>query len=558
MVNFYVDYKWYKDVPPYVSGGANLVISAHDSVFPGKADYHCSGVDDQQLINYVLGLLIDGGTVAFTDGTFVLSDSIIIPVNGMNLVGMSRDTLIDGTGLPTNSHAIVISGHTNCSVRDMSVQTLGGGGNVCRCIFIEDGADNFLVKNVTIIDSDSYGIQIGGTNIVGGTIDECTILSTDASAIYVGMDIGNEITGLTISHCSMSNGANCIQIYYAPEINILGNNITLSTGTGIYLGAGCRAAFIVLNHIDSVDGRGVYIDATADKCVISGNYIYRTGADGMKIEADDVIVRDNYIDEVGQSAPNMFSAIVVETASRVQISGNYITDDGSNTRNGIHVYNGSAEAQIIGNYVYNLMVSGIHIWLNTDDCQVEANYAQSCGGYGIEIDDATCNNNTVKNNKLVGNATGQILDNGTNTQLATVHASFVDGSDPRESGYLINADAEYARSFFTLPEGCQQVVRIKVWARSVVAEADAMHVLLIVNGGAANEAYNTHTTTTVNKNSTTTNFAADDIIYWTCEEAEILALLRGDSVELRVWHEAAVAPDCATDAYFRAITVEYV
>jgi len=60
-----------------------------------------------------------------------------------------------------------------------------------------------------------------------------------------------------------------------------------------------------------------------------------------------------------------------------------------------------------------------------------------------------------------------------------------------------------------------------------------------------------------NLNSTSSNFGADDIIYWTISGVA-LNLLGGDSVEIKVLHEAAAGADCATDAFFRMVAFEYV
>lgn len=172
-----------------------------------------------------------------------------------------------------------------------------------------------------------------------------------------------------------------------------------------------------------------------------------------------------------------------------------------------------------------------------------------------------CNWKGATNNPIYANATTPYFANNFDKdglfQPPPLTISFVDGSDPQDSGYEIDLGGEYARTYFTLPSTWAPVSRIKIWARSVVADAEEMHLETVVNGGADNEAYNTHTDTQANLDSTSTNFAADDIIYWIIDSASINALKGGDSVEVKVLHEAAVAPDCATDAFFRAITVEF-
>jgi hypothetical protein len=142
--------------------------------------------------------------------------------------------------------------------------------------------------------------------------------------------------------------------------------------------------------------------------------------------------------------------------------------------------------------------------------------------------------------------------------VKTITVPFSDGSDPQDSGFLIDANTEYARAWLRLPDEVLQVVKMKVYARSVVAEADKMRAEFVVFGGADNENYQTHNGSVANHPSTSSNFAADDVIYWTLTEAGILALLGGDSVEVKVLYEAAGGADCATNAYLRTVEIEYV
>jgi len=135
---------------------------------------------------------------------------------------------------------------------------------------------------------------------------------------------------------------------------------------------------------------------------------------------------------------------------------------------------------------------------------------------------------------------------------------FVDGSVADDRGWDIDLAAEYARAYFRLPTDVMQVVRMKIYAYTVVTEADKMRLEIIVNGGADNEAYNTHAYAGANVASASSNFAADDIIHWLITDAAVLALVGGDSVEVKVLHEVAGGADCETDARFRTVEIEYV
>jgi len=180
--------------------------------------------------------------------------------------------------------------------------------------------------------------------------------------------------------------------------------------------------------------------------------------------------------------------------------------------------------------------------------------------YGINVVAGDCLENLVIDNDLYddGFGTAPFNDVGTGTKLNVYVVPFSDGTDPQDSGFLINLAAEMARAWLRLPNKVVQVVRMKVYARSVVAEADKMRLELVINGGADNEAFNTHAGSVADHPSTSVNFAADDVIFWTVITAGVLALLGGDSVEVKVLHEIAGGADCATDAYFRTVEIEYV
>ena len=135
---------------------------------------------------------------------------------------------------------------------------------------------------------------------------------------------------------------------------------------------------------------------------------------------------------------------------------------------------------------------------------------------------------------------------------------FVNGTTYDDSGWDVDAAGEYAGTFFVLPSWVQRVIWIRIYARSIVAETHSMALTIAANAGASNEAYNTEAISIADKSSATTNFAADDIVYWEInsgDDADIGHLLGGDSVEFKVVGQALAGDDCATDARFHCIHV---
>jgi parallel beta-helix repeat protein len=75
------------------------------------------------------------------------------------------------------------------------------------------------------------------------------------------------------------------------------------------------------------------------------------------------------------------------------------------------------EASIVDNYIRFNTFNGMRFEDNCDNNLIENNYCNSNGAYGIVIAAASCYDNKLKNNKLIGNTLGAVVDMGTLTHL---------------------------------------------------------------------------------------------------------------------------------------------
>lgn len=613
-------------VPPRV---ATLLVAASNSLDRSKAqaDYICDGVADQVQINDALNALpAGGGRVMLSEGTFTIDDPIAFPASNITLEGQGRGTFIDGDGLATGEHGIVISGRTDCAVKNLAIQTEDGGGKTCHCIFVENGSHYVSIENVMVVASDSDGIHIEGTatnnarihrctiegvddnGICNNTsavinrlhISECTIISPGNHGIAVGLtDRGAtnfEITGNiiyspgadgihtrisdsgTISDNAIFEPSNYAIYLWAVWTAVTGNSIYCPGNYGIYV-YNCENTISGNTIYRPTSGGGIHLTSDADKTVVAGNtitygvgdnIIFIDGAENVDIvgnvlEGNDVAKGIHVAGPYANVCGNFIygrAAGITEDAIHVASGGDYANIAGNLIYAAwnccILIGDGATHINITGNHCYKAHTDGIKLEANNTECSIVGNLCYDNSGYGINIAAATCTGNLVKENKLTGNTSGCILNSGVNTGLATYVVPFSGGTDPQDSGYLIDADTEYARAWLRLPAEVQQVVRMKIYARAVVLSAAAMRLEINANGGADNEPYNTHATAAPNTPSTSTNFAANDVIFWALTVAGIVALLGGDSVEVKVLHEAAGDGDVATNAYIRTVEIEYV
>jgi hypothetical protein len=298
---------------------ATLIVAAVDSLNRNMADYVCDQVADDVEINAALAALpAEGGRVILLEGQYVLANPVIIPDNDIILQGQGWSTFINGNNLLTGNHAVVLSTFSNCVLRDFSVRTEAGGGKTSHCIFIEDGANDFLVENIYVEDSDSDGIHVEGTSISRGKITRCFIEGADDHGIQIAPD------ALDIT-----------QYFHIWENHIFSAGID-----GIHLAncAGHQYMIIEENSIGDCVGNG-----------IGATYLF--------------------------------------------------------------------ESTVANNYIRGCNGDGIELTADCDNNLIDNNYCNSNGGYGINIVAASCDGNRVLNNKLIGNTTGAIADNGTITEL---------------------------------------------------------------------------------------------------------------------------------------------
>ena len=446
-------------------GIATLTVAANDSAQPGNADYQCDGAADEVQINTALNALpAAGGRVILLEGTYTLADAIGIPANNITLEGQGRSTFLDGDALLTTVHAIIISGVTDVTIRNLAIQTEDTGGKVCHCIWINDGANDATIDGVIIVDSDSDGIHIEGTTIIDLTIRNCSVEDADDVGIHMDMDGGETLTRLRIVNNTIHgtggagifhtvNGAGCsyaviagntvvesgAQGIYFQELTystIEGNVVHTSTEQGIRIatastnntidgntsynngqgniqvgGGGCTNNVVSGNNCSTCGNMpSIYITGNSHYCTVTGNTTQSDAGYGILTESsNNTIISGNTVRDSGEGG------IAIDAGQACAITGNTVTnaETGGNTYSGIEVLD-SGYATITGNTSDSNGAHGIHIY-NADYCTVTGNYCRDQEtGDGIHLT-GTCAYNVIADNECNTNAANGIyIDGGAN------------------------------------------------------------------------------------------------------------------------------------------------
>jgi parallel beta-helix repeat protein len=454
-------------------------------------------------------------------------------------------------------------------------------------INLAGSSDSNLVSGNRITACVSAGIEVRGSEYNNAVANRCyanltgianytdadyntyvgnTCIGNTTSGIYLNAGVHNQAVGNT---CNVNGiGISCTTATYS---NITGNACDNNTGNGIILTA--DYATVTGNMIWSAGGTNPAIEATSvDYCIVSGNSCFGTGAGiscsamtnsaitgnivqggvGIKISGAS---HDNTITGNTCSDSPAGNGIVVQSSDYNTVSGNTVEN---NADKGIYIYRSSYNT-VSGNTSTNNS-EGIYV---KGDGTANADYnfvtSNSCRGntYNLDISGgADCNHTRMIDNET-SDSVYLLIDNGFDTELNSVIVPFSDGTDAQDSGYLIDLNADTARAWLILPLEVQVVMKLKIYARAVDASGTTMALEINVNGGASDEAFTTHATAAPDTPTTTSNFAADDVIFWELSSAEIVALNAGDSIQVVVLHEAANGGGIETDAYIRTVEIEY-
>jgi len=437
-----------------------IVVAANDSTAHGKlyADYVCDGVNDEVEINTALSVATTSGYRGITllEGTFHIAATID---------QMQSNTILEGQGDATilrlvNSHDATLKIIDLTSVDDVAIERLRIDGNranqaagLTRLIWL-DTVDNYLITNVSLVNSRAYGIYANDAatdgRIEGNYFDNCAIQSivmfsssynvisnnivNDIEIFFQDCDFciidGNELHGASVEtydcdHCSISGniisdeGDQGVEVYGSTGTVISNNVISDCTdhGIGVYAGTADSDGIVVEGNT-CLDCNGWGITISANSSTVDGNTCIDNDDGGISVlSADRVIVSNNMCE--GGPWP-----IYVYTVTGSVIDGNTFY---KGLLTGMYL-NAVTDTLVANNYFEaNSITDGTepHIWLylNVDDCKFSDNVFREGGeanapDYCIEIREATSENNMILDNDFRGGATaGSINDVGTGTQI---------------------------------------------------------------------------------------------------------------------------------------------
>ena len=331
-----------------------------------------------------------GAMVQLLDGTYNLSSSIVGD-SYQTLKGAGRNTILTAT--TADLDIITVTGSSGSEkvgilLADFCID--GDAGGVANDIgILWTYVDTSTIRNVYSIDNGEYGISLSNCDF--------NILSSNVCS-------GNSLDGINLAICVN---------------NIVSANICkTNTSDGICLTTTCSDNTIQNNDCQG-NAIGIYLYNQCSKNTISNNVCYQNGY-GIEVYNT---CNDNCISGNVCCSNTVYGIWVRTSCSRIMVQNNVCN---WNNKYGI-IFTVSNDNAILG----NLTIANSQDLTNTyddivlsdsDRNNIQANTCRSGGGaavpsYGINIYDATCNDNLVINNDLYddGFGTGAYNDSGTGT-----------------------------------------------------------------------------------------------------------------------------------------------
>lgn len=420
-----------------------------------------TGADPAVVVQACLTAGGAGTVVGLWEGNFVALIGVAATANNQGVVGLGVGTYWDATALLTGVHGFTITGFTGCELKNFTIETEGGGGKISYPIFIEDGADDFRILDITIANSDGSGVHIQGTTIERGTIHRVHIEIIDGDGIFVNMDDLNYMYRLHVDSCVVGNTGARGMCFVASAGNLywrITNNIVYNTvGTGIYLVDGDYSTIRGNICIDCATG-GMELNSTSHANVL-GNTCLGSGSHGILIhECSNSAVTGNVCHTSTQhgifisdsdnctvtgntSNVNVRHGIYLGSgggtdANNCTVTGNTcIGNDSANTAtyDGINVeadseWNTVTGNTCIGNHRYGIYILGAGNTVNSNVAAENDRHGIWIGVTDCKINDNTCYHNGVD---AVGSYDGIFLDGAADRCTINGNTCYSDGARQR-------------------------------------------------------------------------------------------------------------------------------
>ncbi|MFB2938925.1 right-handed parallel beta-helix repeat-containing protein [Aerosakkonemataceae cyanobacterium BLCC-F154] len=324
-----------------------IVIAAANTENKGSADLFADGTDDQEVINQAIQELGEkgGGTVLLLDGTYDISNNIMITYDKVNLRGVGWNTHLRQADDVVFSYAGML--------RSMFAKS---SDNVIKSSFIDQNFKHFRLDGNKANQTNSKNAYGNFGTYEGGSFEDLRVhdfkyygldphenswaetptvglLVKDNLADRNGVDgitLDNVVDSVIEDNISDANGRHGINIVTDSENNIIRNNVVANNQAhGIVVQSGSDKTRtsdnnILVGNVSKFNNRhGIYVEL-ANNTLVENNLVQENGQHGIQLRSASFnTVRNNQLLNNSQQENNRYIEIYVDDYSR-EVGGEWL------------------------------------------------------------------------------------------------------------------------------------------------------------------------------------------------------------------------------------------
>jgi len=282
------------------------------------------GTGDTDSIQDGINLLpSNGGVIYIKEGTYILTEQVLINKTNVKIQGAGFSTVIKNYGFLIKSW----KGGNHTIIEDMQLDGNSTGASGVEIKTEASGIiEQIIIKDLNITGFTSHGINIwsgvSANDIYDIKIIDNKIVSNGGSGIYCGS--GDDMYPIIIS----------------------GNYILSSGGYGIYMSDSSQGVLISDNLVWISGEEGIRVNGYGD--TISGNYIASSQKHGLHVLSERSSITGNTIIQSGIATVSTYSDMYVNNAGNT-ITGNVCKEVGATTLYNIHLDTNADNGVCVGN-----------------------------------------------------------------------------------------------------------------------------------------------------------------------------------------------------------------
>lgn len=351
-----------------------ITVAAQDSEFASSADFRATGSSDQTVINQAIASMGNrgGGTIVLMEGTYNISNNVLITYDNITLTGVGWSTILKLTpnanlrdaGLLRSAYKSQADNLRKPRFFNQHFRHMSLDGNKDQGTDYDDSYGNYgtymdsSFDDLRIHDFPHYGFDPHENYYSGTPTVRLTIQNSLADHNKVdGITTDNCLSSTIVGNISDSNGRHGINIVTASSSNLFEDNISSSNGSsGITMQPGgdrsrtSDSNILRNNSVFSNAREGIHVYRSNDSELLS-NHIFDNGHHGIRFRGTSFsLVQNNLVENNGQVQNDKYTGIYMDNDTILYSTNNQIRNNTVRSTTAIRHRYGMGEKNALDDY----------------------------------------------------------------------------------------------------------------------------------------------------------------------------------------------------------------